>query len=526
MSLEKSKRIDGPRLKPVVASTISGQVAQQLRELINSGEYKPGDRIPSERELAERLGVGRPAVREALRELKAQGLLLAGRGSQGTVVTVPAGARLAAPLTDLVGSGAEHLLDLMELRSAVEIQSAGLAARRATLEDLRKLSGVLPKMEELGAPEGDVVFHRAIAEATHNTLFRQMTRDLVDILHKHMPAILDVLYSEAGGLAAVRRQHEAVVEAIRQGDEEGAREAMRHHLDYVTRGLSHLAGSNPLIRLVIVDVGGTLLAGPSHISDRTKQVVTTVKETGVDLVLASARPPRSMRRYHQELGLSTPVIACNGALLWDMAAGVPLRRLPLEPELARELTVMGRELGGIVNLDCDDDWFADSMTDAVLENLERFAVSPPREVGVIDEILTSGRPVDKLFLDLRALELPSQVVARAAVGRSFSARARLSETVPGIIDVVSLEASKAVMARRLARRLNIPAEQVMAIGDHDNDVSLLRWAGIGVAMGNATAAAKAAADAVTSSNLRDGVAEALERWVLEVATRDSVRTWL
>ncbi|NTU56503.1 MAG: winged helix-turn-helix transcriptional regulator [Anaerolineales bacterium] len=75
----------------MVASTISGQVAQQLRELINSGEYKPGDRIPSERELAERLGAGRPAVREALRELKAQGLLRAGRGSQGTVVTVPAG---------------------------------------------------------------------------------------------------------------------------------------------------------------------------------------------------------------------------------------------------------------------------------------------------------------------------------------------------------------------------------------------------------------------------------------------------
>ena len=305
-----------------------------------------------------------------------------------------------------------------------------------------------------------------------------------------------------------------------------AREAMRHHLDYVTRGLSHLAGSNPLIRLVVLDLDGTLLAGPRYISERTKQVVTTVKETGVEVVLASARPPRSMRRYHLELGLTTPVIACNGALLWDMVAGIPLRRLPLEPELARELTATGRELGGIVNLDCDDDWFADSMTDVALENLERFGISPPREVGVIDAILESGRPIDKLFLDLRALELPSQVVARSAVSRSFSARARLSETVPGIMDVVSLEASKAVMARRLARSLNIPAEQVMAIGDHDNDVSLLRWAGIGVAMGNATADAKIAADAVTSSNLRDGVAEALERWVLEAAARDSVRTWL
>ena len=516
----------GPRLKPVVAAPLSSQVAQQLRELINSGEYREGDRIPSERELAERFGVGRPAVREALRELKAQGLLLAGRGSQGTVVTVPPGAQLAGPLTDLVGSGAEHLLDLMELRSAVEIQSAGLAARRATLEDLRMLSNTLPRMDELGPPEGDVAFHRAIAQATHNSLFRQMTGDLVDILHEHMPAILDVLYNQAGGLGAVKRQHEAIVEAIRQGNEESAREAMRHHLGYVTRGLSHLAGSNPLVRLVIVDLDGTLLAGPRFISERTRKTIATVRETGVEVVLASARPPRSMRVFHRELGLTTPVIACNGALLWDLMAGVPLFRLPLEQELVRELTVMGRELGCIVNFDCDDDWVADRITPAIEENLQQFGMSPPREVGTIDAVLQSERPIDKLFLDLRDLEPPLQVSARAAISRGFSARASVSETVPGLIDVVSRDASKAAMARRLARSFNISAEQTLAIGDHDNDVSLLHWAGMGVAMGNATPAAKAAADAVTASNLREGVAEALERWVLEEAARDSGGSWV
>ena len=64
------------------------------------------------------------------------------------------------------------------------------------------------------------------------------------------------------------------------------------------------------------------------------------------------------------------------------------------------------------------------------------------------------------------------------------------------------------MAQQLARRMQVPAEQTMAIGDHDSDAALLQWAGIGVAMGNATPAAKAAADVITSSNLRDGVAEA------------------
>jgi hydroxymethylpyrimidine pyrophosphatase-like HAD family hydrolase len=66
----------------------------------------------------------------------------------------------------------------------------------------------------------------------------------------------------------------------------------------------------------------------------------------------------------------------------------------------------------------------------------------------------------------------------------------------------------------LGRRMQVPAEQTMAIGDHDSDAALLQWAGIGVAMGNATPAAKAVADVVTSSNLRDGVAEALEQYLL------------
>jgi hydroxymethylpyrimidine pyrophosphatase-like HAD family hydrolase len=70
------------------------------------------------------------------------------------------------------------------------------------------------------------------------------------------------------------------------------------------------------------------------------------------------------------------------------------------------------------------------------------------------------------------------------------------------------------MAQQLARQMQVPAEQTMAIGDHESDATLLQWAGIGVAMGNASPPAKAAADVITSSNLRDGVAEALEQWVL------------
>jgi len=346
-------------------------------------------------------------------------------------------------------------------------------------------------------------------------LLKRLSTELVGLLHEHMPRILDVLYTQPGGAGAVQRQHDLVLEAIRRGDESGARRAMRQHLDYVTTGLAQLAGSIPPIRLVIADLDGTLLAGPRHLSERTRNVVATVREAGAEMVLASARAPRLIRPYHEELQLSAPVIACNGAMLWDMLANVPMSRAPLNPTLAREAVAVAREAGAIANVECDDEWFADRITDAVLQNIQQFGIAPPHQVGGVDDVLTGDRPLDKVFLDMRELSGAAQEALRVALGRSLGAHVNLSESVRGMIDVTSQEATKAAMAQQLARSLGIPAEQVLAIGDSDNDVALLRWAGVGIAMGNASPAAKEAADGVTSSNLRDGAAEAMQRWVLE-----------
>lgn len=503
------------QLKPVVTETVSAQVARQLKELLDSGDLEPGQRLPSERELAARFGVGRPAVREALRELKAKGLLIAGRGSRGTTVAARSGLDLAFPLGELAGSGAERLVEIMELRVAIEVQAAGLAARRATLNDLRRLASIDVNPRNSNHAESDVSYHRAIADASHNALLRRLSNELVDLLHDHMPLILEVLYTQPGGSGAVQRQHDVVLDAIRRGDEAGARRAMRQHLDYVTTGLAQLAGSFPPIRMVIADLGGTLLAGARHISERTRQVVVTVREAGTDVILASARPPRLMRPYHEELQLNTPVIACNGALLWNMMTNVPLARIPLSPTLAREAVAIAREYEAVANLESDDEWFADRMTDRIAQNLQHWGMQPPDKMGGLDEALQSERIIDKVFIDVHDLTAEAVQAVRAALGRSLAAHVSVTESTAGIIDIVSAEASKAAMAQQLARSQGIPAEQVLALGDSDADVTLLRWAGIGIAMGNATPAAKASADGITSSSLRDGAAEALERWVLE-----------
>ncbi|MBN1319289.1 MAG: Cof-type HAD-IIB family hydrolase [Thermoleophilia bacterium] len=510
---EEGKRQE-PQLRPVTPQTIADQVAKQLRTLIASGEYKPGDRIPAERELAAGLGVGRPAIREALRELKAQGLLVTGRGAQGTTVASLPTPSFAASLSSLVGKGAERIIELMEVRSAVEIEAAGLAARRATLEDLHRLSILATDPDEVLTPEDDVAFHAAIAKATHNPLFERIIQEPVALLHDHMAAIFEAYYKEPGGAVSLHQQHDAIRRAIRSGDEERARQSMRRHLDHVARGLAQLVGAARVIRLVFVTLDGTLLSGPRHISERVQRTVATVREAGVEVVLVSARPPRDIRPFHQQLRLMTPVIACGGALLWNEKARAGLAHAPVPMELAVEVVAMGRRLGAIANVESDDDWFTDRLSNLEVDGVVDYQVSDPNGVGTVDEVLRAGEPIDKVFLDLRDLEPSEATSAMAAIKQAFEQRLTIYEFTPGVIDILSPEASKVSMAQQLARRMQVPAEQIMAIGSYDNDATLLRWAGIGVAMGNATPAAKAAADVITSSNLRDGVAEALEQYLL------------
>lgn len=508
--------MDEERLyRPIHPVTVAGEVASRLREMIRTGEFRPGDRIPSERALAERLGVGRPAVREALGDLKAHGLLIAGRGSQGTVVAgVPTGTLLSG-LDEAAGQGAEHLADLMELRTAVEVQAAGLAARRSNREDRRRLTATLAPHHGPLSPHADRSFHEALAQACRNPLLRELSASLTELLHDKMPALLGDLYAQPAAAETLRRQHEALADAIEQGDEQAARMAMRRHLAYATQGLAQLAGSGEVIHMAVLDLDGTLLAGPRELSRRNIEVVRRVRDTGVEVVLASARLPRNMAPYHEELGLSSPVIACNGALLWDLADGVPLARMPLDLGLAQEVVDLSRELGAIPNVHSDNDWLTDRVDERILAAIQRVGVLPPQEVGTqaVDRVLASGGPADKLSVDLRDLG-PRTASVRDTIRSALARRASLTESVEGLIDIVSLEASKAAMARRVARSLDVAPDQVLAIGDHDNDIPLVEWAGLGVAMGNATPALKAVADAVTSSNLRDGVAEALERWVL------------
>ncbi len=221
-------------LTPIKPKRISDLVFEQLRDLIFKGRIKPGNRLMTERKLAESLGVSRPTVREAINRLVAL-RLIEHRQGQGTFVVSPAAENnpLGVPHDQEVS-----LADLLEVRLGLECNAVMMAARRATEEDIRDMEKSLRDMEtqiDAGAlgSEADVTFHMAVAYATKNMVQIHIMKTFYDLLFFGIKSNLQYLYTEPATLEIIMRQHNSILEAVRNRDPDAAYSAMREHILFV-----------------------------------------------------------------------------------------------------------------------------------------------------------------------------------------------------------------------------------------------------------------------------------------------------
>lgn len=212
-------------------------LADELRAEITSGRLQPGERLPPEPELCVKSGVSRSTVREALRLLASQHLIVTTRGvTGGSFVAHPDAEQLAEALStglSLLNNSAEvGFADLLELRRALEIPAAGLAAERRTDANLVELRGALfdPDMDELDTMlAAHTAFHSAVASATGNPLFELVTRPLYHVSYGE-----EVVGSLPDGYwARIDADHRELLACIRSREPDAAMTVGRRHLDYI-----------------------------------------------------------------------------------------------------------------------------------------------------------------------------------------------------------------------------------------------------------------------------------------------------
>jgi GntR family transcriptional repressor for pyruvate dehydrogenase complex len=218
-------------------------VTSQIEELILTGVYGPGERLPGEREMAKKFDLSRPTLRLALKDLEQRGLVRTQHGG-GTFVSDIVGSIFSDSMINILRSNKRATEDYLEFRRSIESFTCALAAQRATEADKEILGLIFQKMEKtyynddfVGEAEVDVEFHIAIGETAHNVILLHTLKSFYKLLKSDIFFSRSVLYNLPGARDRLFEQHRAIYQAIISGQDRQAAEAAEKHMHYVADAL-------------------------------------------------------------------------------------------------------------------------------------------------------------------------------------------------------------------------------------------------------------------------------------------------
>jgi len=263
------------------------------------------------------------------------------------------------------------------------------------------------------------------------------------------------------------------------------------------------------IKLIALDLDGTLLNSSLRLSERNGEAVRRALDRGVKIVLATSRWFGLARRTADHLGIDTPLVCSNGALVRRPSDGREILHLRLDQEVAREVTTLGDERGWEMFTTIEDATFMRMRPGVIPERLPGGLRISERQA----EEVARGQPTAVLVFGQEAVDEISQRLLPAYDGRAkFSLNRPLN--LPHYVVLTHPDADKGSALETVCRELDVPLSDVMAMGDSESDLAMLRLAGLGIAMDNSPDEVKRAALHIAPSNDADGVAWAIERFAL------------
>lgn len=260
------------------------------------------------------------------------------------------------------------------------------------------------------------------------------------------------------------------------------------------------------IKLVALDLDDTLLDNKRRISPKTAELIKKVREKGILVTLATGRMYSSALFYAKRLDMELPLITYQGALVKNSASGEVLYYKPLDPESAGKIADFFRQNQVHYNAYLGDNLYMEKITPEGRDYIDLTGIEAKFAENLAEEVKRTGsvKLMAISYDEKKILDLEKKL--RENYGEKFN----ITRSKPYFLEVMHGKANKAEALKVVAEHYGIHKEEVLAVGDSYNDIEMLRWAGIGVAVGNAPQLVKEAADYVTFSNEEEGVA-----WILQ-----------
>ena len=267
-----------------------------------------------------------------------------------------------------------------------------------------------------------------------------------------------------------------------------------------------MLGVVPRIDLIALDLDGTLLSPGDEISPGNRIAITEALAAGIRVVLVTGRGADTPALIARDLGLSLPVICCHGALTKDLASGKVLGHIPVPLQYAKPMVEFAEQNGLDAAVYIDEHFHRLEGSQPYMDDMRG-----PNwlEVGSFVNVLRSA-PTFIRFLGSASVAAIRETFADFPLHFKYETWGDFEE-----LAVTSIEATKKNALARLCSDLQVAPRNVLAVGDSRNDVPMLRWAGVGVAMGNALPEVQNAVTHVTGTNEEDGVASAIRRYALD-----------
>ncbi len=269
--------------------------------------------------------------------------------------------------------------------------------------------------------------------------------------------------------------------------------------------------SEPKYKLLALDLDGTLIRDDLIITDEAKAAIWAAEQRGVVVTLATGRMFRSAVQFARELNLSVPLICYQGAMVRHSTTGETIYHLPIPYELARQFIALCHQKGYHVQAYVDDNIYVPVMNDEARYYCELARVQAEEVGDLLGFIDRPERSPTKLVVITDEQRNPTVLAEMQA---AFEGPLYVTRSHPRFTEAVNPQCSKGVALAALAASLDIPREQVMAIGDNLNDLPMLEYAGLSVAVANAGSTVKAKVGYVTTGEVAQGVVEAINRFIL------------